>query len=99
MKRLSEVLAGSLDRPEVLKAAKAQMVMRRWEEVVGPTLAEHCQPERYDHGTVWVRASGSAWAQEIRTRQEDIVSRLNQLAQESGLFMNLRVGVRPWRNH
>ena len=98
MKRLSDVMATAIESPEILKAARAQKVMRRWTEAVGSLLSERTQPDRYDHGTVWVASSGSAWAQEIRMRREDIVSRLNEIAGEN-LFDDIRVGVRaprPW---
>ncbi|MBS1709077.1 MAG: DUF721 domain-containing protein [Armatimonadetes bacterium] len=93
MKRLSDVLPGALASPELLKAARAQMVMRRWEEAVGPFLAAKCVPDRYDHGTLWVAAAGSAWAQELRMRRLQVTDVLNTMAREN-LFTDLRVGVR-----
>ena len=96
MKRLSDVLSGALASPELLKAARAQMVMRRWEEAVGPFLAEKCVPDRYDHGTLWVAAAGSAWAQELRLRRLQVTATLNGMAREN-LFTDLRVGVRKIR--
>jgi predicted nucleic acid-binding Zn ribbon protein len=68
--------------------------MRRWPEIVGPILAKHSHPERYDRGTLWIAASGSAWAQELRLGQELILGRLNEAVGET-LFTGIRVGVRP----
>jgi predicted nucleic acid-binding Zn ribbon protein len=98
MKRLSDVLATTFESPEIMKAAKAQRAMRKWPEAVGTLLAERTQADRYDHGVVWVATSGSAWAQEIRMRKDDILVRLNDIAGEN-LFTDIRVGVRvprPW---
>lgn len=97
LRRLQDLLEGAVDRPEILRAARAQRVLRQWNEVVGPLLADKVQPDRYDHGTLWVAAVGSAWAQEIRLRQDTILERLNQLAEERSLFLQIRAGVRPAR--
>lgn len=97
MKRLQGMLGGALGRPEVLRTARAQLAMRRWPEAVGEALADKTIPDRFDRGTLWVVASGSAWAQEIRLRKEDIVRRLNEIAAEPGLFREVRVGVRSFR--
>ena len=98
MKRLSEVMATAIVCTDVLDGARAQKVMRNWEEAVGGLLADKTSPDRFDHGIVWVAATGSAWAQEIRLRREEIVGRLNEMAGED-LFKDIRVGVRaprPW---
>lgn len=96
MKRIQGMMGSAIGRPEVLRAARAQIAMRKWPEVVGAAIAEKSAPDRYDRGTLWVVASGSAWAQEIRLRKEEIVKRLNELAGES-LFVDVRVGVRSFR--
>ncbi len=94
MKRLSDILGSTMDSKEVLLAARAQRAMRDWENIVGPLLAEKTVPERFDHGTVWVSSSGSAWAQELRLRKETILQRLDEAAGEPGLFRDIRVGTR-----
>lgn len=97
MRKIRGMLGGALGRPEVLKTARAQIAMRRWGEVVGEALAAKSFPDRYEKGVLWVVASGSAWAQEIRLRKEEIVTRLNETASEPGLFSDVRVGVRAFR--
>ena len=97
MRRIQGLMGSALGRPEVLRAGRAQVVMRRWAEVVGEAIAEKSAPDRYERGTLWVVASGSAWAQEIRLRKDSIVERLNELAGEPGLFQDVRVGVRSFR--
>ncbi len=97
MKRISEVLVEAIEGKEVLRAARAQVVMKRWGEAVGATLASNSTPDNYDHGVLWIAASGSAWAHELRLRQETILSRLNEMADEPGLFEQLRIGSRKPR--
>lgn len=95
MNPIQQLLNSTVVPPEVLRAARAISIMKRWEQAVGKEMAERSWPERYDHGTVWVAVVGSVWAQELRMQKEEIVARLNQLAGEPGLFVNLRFGVRP----
>jgi predicted nucleic acid-binding Zn ribbon protein len=97
MKKVQGMLSSALGRPEVLKTARAQIAMQRWGEVVGEGLADKSFPDRFEKGTLWVVATGSAWAQEIRLRKEEIVRRMNEVAAEPGLFRDVRVGVRPFR--
>lgn len=92
MKRIADILP-ALDQREVLRGARAQRVLRSWPSIVGDLIARKSTPDRYDHGTVWIAAPESAWAQEIRLRSEDILQRLNDMAGEPGLFRELRVGA------
>ena len=70
-------------------------MLRRWEEAVGPLLAAKSVPDRYDKGTVWVATQGSAWAQELRLMKPLILERLEAMAGERGMFLDVRFGVRP----
>ena len=101
MRRLGDLLGSAVDRSEVLRAARAQRIIRKCPEFVGPVLAEKCLPDRYDHGTLWVGAVGNAWAQEIRFQADTILDRMNEAAGER-LFIKMRVGTRPvqreWKN-
>ena len=90
---LGDILGSALNRPEILRTSRAQRVMRLWVEVVGPALSERCVPDRFEKGTLWVAASGNAWAQEIRFHKEMILTKMNELAGEN-LFLDMRVGTR-----
>jgi predicted nucleic acid-binding Zn ribbon protein len=95
MNHIARLLGDALDRDEVVRTARAQIVLRRWNEVVGDAMAERSQPERFDRGTVWVAVTGSAWAQELRMQKDRILARLRSLADDPSLFENIRFGVRP----
>lgn len=94
MRKLGDMIGDAFSRPEILRRGRAQMVMRAWREIVGDQLADKCVLERYDKGTLWIAASGNAWAQEIRFQKTIILERMNEMAGEN-LFSNLRVGTRP----
>jgi len=69
--------------------------MRRWPEVVGPLLAGKSHPDRFGRSTLWVAVEGSAWAQELRMMKDRILSKLDEISGEPGLFKDVRFGVRP----
>jgi predicted nucleic acid-binding Zn ribbon protein len=96
MRKVADMLGDSLGRPEVLRAARAQKVLRHWPEVVGDFLSSKSVPDRFERGTLWVAATGSSWAQELRMQKEEILAKLNGYAGEK-LFDNMRVGTRPPR--
>lgn len=89
------MLSSALGREEVLRAARAQRVLRRWSEFVGESMAQKSYPDRYDRGTVWVAVQGSAWAQELRMMSDRILEKMREASGEAGLFKDLRFGVRP----
>lgn len=96
MRKISRVLPSAVQNDEALRAAKAQMILRRvWKDVVGEQLATRSAPDRYTKGTVWVAVTGSAWAQELRMRKEMLLSRLRNHSDDPNLFTDMRFGVRP----
>lgn len=95
MRKLGYMLSPAIGREEVIRAAKAQRVLREWESIVGKSMAERSYPDRYDHGTVWVAVEGSAWAQELRMQKDQILERLRERSSDPTIFQNLRFGVRP----
>ena len=96
MRKIGDLIGEAFQNKEVMKAEKDQQVLWRWPAVVGEFLASKTVPDRFEHGTLWVAASGSAWAQEVRLQQVEILERLNTFAGER-LFELLRVGSRPPR--
>ena len=87
----------AVENSEVLRAGRAGSVLRRWDEIVGPQLAQKSAPDRYDRGTVWVATQGSAWAQELRLMKPILLERMEAMAGERGMFLDVRFGVRPAR--
>ena len=94
MKKVNDILPDALVGKEVLKAAKAQSVLREWKEIVGGILATKTTVIRYDHGILWIEAEGSAWAQEMQLNSEIVLARLNQAAGQKNLFEKIRIGTR-----
>lgn len=97
MRKLAHVMPEAIARGEVLRAARAQRVLRNWEAIVGPELAKRSQPDRYERGTVWVSVAGSAWAQELRMLEPTILAKVAEFCGDPHLVVALRFGVRAPR--
>jgi len=93
MIRIDSILEGALDKKEVLRAAKAQIALRKWPEIVGPDLATRSCPQRYERGTVWIAVEGAAWAQELRMVRHKLLDRLKRIQDEPDLFQDMRFVV------
>jgi len=54
-------------------------VMGRWSQMVGPEVAQHCEPQRYDEDArvLTVRCDSTAWATQLRLLAPQLVARLN----------------------
>ncbi|AKH83498.1 hypothetical protein AA958_16230 [Streptomyces sp. CNQ-509] len=55
-------------------------VMGRWPQLVGPEVAQHCAPERYDEQerVLVVACDSTAWATQLRLLAPQLVARLNE---------------------
>lgn len=55
-------------------------VMGRWPQLVGPEVAQHCEPQKYDEAecTLTVRCDSTAWATQLRLLAPRLVARLNE---------------------
>lgn len=54
------------------------LIRAYWPEAVGPLLAGHSEPVRIQPPTLFVRVSDSAWLEEFRPMQRQIVALLQQ---------------------
>ncbi|MEU1375136.1 DciA family protein [Streptomyces triculaminicus] len=54
-------------------------VMGRWPQMVGPEVALHCEPQRYDEDArvLTVQCDSTAWATQLRLLAPTLVARLN----------------------
>ncbi|MEV4868874.1 DUF721 domain-containing protein [Streptomyces syringium] len=54
-------------------------VMGRWPQMVGPEVALHCEPQKYDEDArvLTVQCDSTAWATQLRLLAPQLVARLN----------------------
>ncbi|POM26278.1 hypothetical protein BTM25_06720 [Actinomadura rubteroloni] len=53
-------------------------VFGNWPGIVGPVLAEHTRPERFEDGELVIAADSPTWATQVRSLAAQLVRRLNQ---------------------
>ncbi|MFI0356553.1 DUF721 domain-containing protein [Actinomadura sp. 9N407] len=53
-------------------------VFGNWAGIVGPELAEHTRPERFEDGELTVVADSTTWATQLRLLASTLVRRLNE---------------------
>ncbi|MFD3805224.1 DUF721 domain-containing protein [Streptomyces sp. NPDC058611] len=101
-------LMAALDRLRTERGWEMPMavagVMERWPEIVGPDIAAHCEPERYEDRELVVRCDSSAWAAQLKLLAPQLVARLNaDLGQGTVRLIKVHgpggrpKGYGPWR--
>lgn len=53
-------------------------VLSRWNELVGPQIAEHCTPESFEDSTVIVRCDSTTWATQIRLLSHELLKHFDR---------------------
>ncbi|GAA2180281.1 hypothetical protein GCM10009785_10460 [Brooklawnia cerclae] len=54
-----------------------RQLLTAWSTLVGPTIAEHTQPEAFRDGVLLVRAESTAWATALRHMAPQLLAKLN----------------------
>lgn len=76
--RVGEILERSLKRTDLSARLTEYGVWPIWNDIVGPTVARHAQPERIRHGTLFIKVSSPIWMQQLQYMKEMIAEKLNQ---------------------
>jgi predicted nucleic acid-binding Zn ribbon protein len=75
---LSTALDGLLGDQGWRLAAAVGSVFGRWDQLVGPDVAAHTRPERFNDGELVVIADSAAWATQVRLLTSAVLRRLNE---------------------
>jgi predicted nucleic acid-binding Zn ribbon protein len=74
-------------------ASSLSAIFSRWEEIAGPTLAEHSRPVRLDAETLVVAVDRPAWATQVRMLASSVLDRVGEIG--GRVPGRLEVVVRP----
>ena len=77
--RVGEVLNGLGLRLGLGRSADVGTIWKRWDQIVGATIAGHAEPSSLRDGLLRIRAESPAWAAELGYLAGDIKSRANEL--------------------
>ncbi len=76
-------LADALDavraRPGWAARLEGARIHEHWREIAGDQLARHAEPVRLAGGVLVVRASSSAWAEQVRYLSAGLAGRANEI--------------------
>lgn len=56
-----------------------------WEEIVGPAVAKHAQPECWRNKTLVVKATNHAWIQELQFLRVEIMDKIRTLLPQTNI--------------
>lgn len=76
-KQVRETLQKYLDRSGIGEHIAAATVVPEWAERVGPAIAAVTTPLRVSAGTLIVGVRSSAWMNELKMMEREIISRIN----------------------
>lgn len=74
---LGEALEDVIAERGWTKQVSVHLLLGRWPELVGDTVAEHSRPESYERGQVLIRCDSTAWATQLRLMAPQLLARLN----------------------
>ena len=77
--RLSDALGSWLSKAGLARRIDQVRAIEQWPEAVGPQIAAVTRAEQVNaEGTLWVRVTSSAWANELSLMAPRILAKLNQ---------------------
>ncbi|MFC1555337.1 DUF721 domain-containing protein [candidate division KSB1 bacterium] len=56
---------------------KQQQAVLAWKDIVGETISRISEPEKIEHGRLFIRVEDSAWRQELHYHKHKIMKKLN----------------------
>ena len=77
---VGEVVGSILDTPKLRQRLLHEDIFRQWRKIVGGGLMDKCQPLRIKRNILYINVKNSSWAHQLIYMQEEIISRVNELA-------------------
>lgn len=92
METIKSILEGVLRKQNLESKLKGYHVFDVWEEVVGPRVARHTQPKRFQGHVLWVTVDTTVWMQQLTFLEGKIKKKLNQ-AMGSQIIQKIRFQI------
>ena len=78
MKTIKSILEDVFRKQNLESKLKDYRAFDYWEEVVGPRVARHTQPRRFQDRVLWVMVDSTVWMQQLAFLEGKIREKLNQ---------------------
>ncbi len=76
--RVGSLVDGMLDKLGIRDRVEKARTAGRWEDIVGPHIAQVTRAARVRGGTLFVEVAGAAWMTELNMMRRTLLGRLNQ---------------------
>ena len=77
---VGEVIGPILNTPKLRLRLMHENIFRQWRKIVGGGLLDKCQPLRIKRNILYIEVKNSSWAHQLIYMQEEIITRVNELA-------------------
>jgi len=94
--RVGEVLNGLGVRLGLGRSADIGIIWKRWDQIVGATIAGHAEPSSLRDGLLRIRAESPTWAAELAYLAGEIKTRANDFVGRTAV-VDVRVWTGPGR--
>ena len=93
---IAEALEGARGTAKIRERMKDWRLWERWDELIGPSIAAHARPTRWQGKALILRVDSSAWMQELSYLKVQLLSKLKEQFPASGIDeIRLELGELP----
>lgn len=78
MERIKEILTRTLKKQGLISGIQERVIILRWKDLVGETIAVHTQPHRLSKGRLIVTVDSPAWLHQLIFLKSDILQVLRK---------------------
>jgi len=77
MQSLKIAIDSMLKRFGIDNAIAQNKALNNWNEIVGERVARNTQPDKVEHGVIFVKVSSSTWRQKLYFQKKEILQKIN----------------------
>jgi len=75
---ISDILTAALNRYRPTQDTRMTRIWQIWDRAVGSPIAMNAKPDAFKDGVLSVNVSSSAWIQQLKFLEKQIIANLNQ---------------------
>ncbi len=75
---ISDILAAALNKYRPTQDTRMTQIWKIWDTAVGSPIAMNAKPDAFKDGILSVNVSSSAWIQQLKFLEKEIISNLNR---------------------
>jgi len=80
--KVDDILPVVIKRLGIGKQLEEYEVLRKWEKIVGKTVAKRVKPWKIEKGILYLKIKNPMWMQEICTQKKRMIERINKIMEK-----------------